>query len=464
MNELIHQFNRFSGDKKSLIKKALDSSVGVGEALIPEHLEQVITNTITRLSPEIQMMIAKFDRQKFHEFDRITSIPSAGGAMGENATTPTKRSTYERDSVQLKIVRRKGAVTNFLQDTAGDFIDSAAAEMENHLLSHVFDMIYYSVHGNAAANKYEYSGLDKFIVTNRTNEIAGGVVLNSLTTLDRMIDLNTRKQGAQHKKAFLMSPEMLSRVSQLLTNVRLNQGLTSGGLTQVEVGGGWRLNAYRDVPIIETSSLTPLAQMTAIGGATGTGGTIVDDTYYFMVAPVTWDGEQLASAELAVVVNTGGSNDGTITLSWTPYDGALSYKIYCGLTTGAANLLLVRQISAFTYDVNGTITGDTGSLLLTTDPIVAGSEINTKAALQDKPLVATGGISPESIILWDLDPFQGIGKLPYTNTAGSKFNGLVTIKPLAETDDFIPFLIKSYLALCDAFEATCVMHRGLRIA
>ncbi len=63
---LVRQFNMFARENKSLIQKALTSATNVGEALIPEHLEEVITNTIVRLSPEIAMVTPRFDPQKFH--------------------------------------------------------------------------------------------------------------------------------------------------------------------------------------------------------------------------------------------------------------------------------------------------------------------------------------------------------------------------------------------------------------
>lgn len=63
---LVRQFNKYAMENKSLIQKALTSATNVGEALIPEHLEEVITNTIVRLSPEIAMVTPRFDAQKFH--------------------------------------------------------------------------------------------------------------------------------------------------------------------------------------------------------------------------------------------------------------------------------------------------------------------------------------------------------------------------------------------------------------
>jgi hypothetical protein len=456
MLNLIQQFNKFAGENKSLIQKALTSAVNVGEALVPQHLEEVITNTVVRLSPEMALLDPEFDNQKLHEFNRVLTLPAAGSAMGEAAVTPTRNSTYERASVTMKVIRRKGSVTNFLQDSSKKYIDAAAAEMENHLLAHAFDIATYCIYGNATANAYEHDGIDKLVVTNRINEAVGGSAVVSLSTLDNIIDRNLEKQGANHKKAFIMSPRMVSRISQLLTNVRMNQGLG-----QVDIKGGWRLAAYRDIPIIASSAVRPTGTMTTVSTATATsGGTLPDSTtYYFRVAPVTYDGEQLASAEATQATGSGGAgNAHTITLSFTAYTGAIWYKVYMGTASGS--LTLKRIVTAFSYDGSGTLGAAITSIVITA--ATAGTEV--PSGLQsDVPLVASGGVSPELVILWDLDKYQGLGKYAYTNTGGSRFQGLVTIEPLAKTDDDLPFLIKTYGALVPSYEATSVIHRGLRI-
>jgi hypothetical protein len=89
----------------------------------------------------------------------------------------------------------------------------------------VHDLCNYVMYGNASADAYEFSGFDTFITTNRINKAVGGAAFSSLSTLDDLIDRNIELQGMDHKKAFIMSPRMLSRASQLLTNVRLNQVL-----------------------------------------------------------------------------------------------------------------------------------------------------------------------------------------------------------------------------------------------
>lgn len=457
----IYRFNQLYAHpaNKGLIQKAmLTSASGVAEGTIPEHLEDVITNTAVRLVPELAVPVLKFDPQKYHEFNRLTSIPSAGSAMGESSTTPTRRSTTVRSSVQLKIMKRKGAVTGFLKDTSANYLDQPASEMENHIQSFGNDLRTYMLYGNSGADSYTFDGLDKLISTNRTNQTAGGVVPTDLSLLNTMLDANTRRQGNNHRRVFLMSPELLSKFSTLWTVVRDNRE-AKRGTTDIQVDGGYRLETYRGVPILETTATRPLTTMGTVATASaGAGGAITDDEYFFRVSAVTWDGEQLASAEVSETT----SSADTLTLSFTAVENALFYKVYCGLATGV--LALVKIVSAFTYDGDGTITGDTTSIVFSSDPNTADATSVPTHMQSDLPLWATGGVPPEYLVLWDLDEYQGMGKVAYTNSAGSRFRGLITPMELAQTDDNYPFLMKSYSALIDSFEATSYLVRGVRTA
>lgn len=441
--------------QNTLIQKSLTSDSGVGEALVPEKLEEVITNTAVRLVPELQLPSLQFDNQKTHEFNRLISIPGAGSAMGEGATTPTRNSQTQRDSVRLKIFRRKGAVTGFLIEASAKYIDSVAYETETHVQSFGNDLRTYLIWGNADADAYTIDGLDKFIATNRTTLTTGKVQTN-LKVLDDLIDKSNRKQGSAHKRVFMMSPELNSQLTRLYTNVRDNREAQRAGTRIEEISGGYRFETYRGIPIIETTGTRPTAQMTAVGiAAAGSGGAITDDDYFFVVAPVTWDGEQAGSAEVTVAT----TNADTITLSWTAYPDALYYKIYAGLATGQANLALTRVISAFTYDGNGTITGDATSIVFSADPAVDAS-VPTHMAT-DQYLAWNTGKPEEILVLWDLDEYQGLGKVAYTNGDGSRFRNLISFEPLAKTDDFEPFMLKTYMALVDSFEATSGMIRNI---
>jgi hypothetical protein len=458
----IYKFNELYGapESKLLLRKALSSAVDVGDGLIKDHYEQVITNTMVRLVPELSLPELKFDPTKFHKFTRMTALPAAGSAMGESSITPTKNSTSKRATTELKIMKRKGSVTGFLTAASKDFIDAPAAEFEAHVQSFGNDMRTYMMYGNAGADPYSWSGLDYFIQSNRKNLASGSAVPADLSLLDEIIDANTRLQGNQHRRTLEMSPELLSAFSRYWTNVRDVRSLP--GTKDIEVPGGYRLESYRHVPIVETSATRPLAQMGTVTLSTATtGGTIPAATYYFRVAAITWDGEQGSSAASNSQVTTGSTS--TVTLTFAAVANALYYKIYCSSTSGQEKL--VKVVSAFTYDGNGSVTGVITSVVLTTNPTVA-DVVSVPVKLQnDIPLeFATGtyNMPTEYLILWDLDPFQGLGKLVYTNDSGSELGGMVTAEELAKIDDFYDFLLKSYPALIDAFEATSYVVRGIR--
>ena len=476
------RFNTYAAQNNGLVMKALTTAASVGGALIPENLEQIITDTVIRLSPELGLLTPlNTEGAKTHEFNRLNTKPAAGGAMGESATTPVTQSGSSRATVDLKIIRRKGQVTDFLKDTSRKYIDAAAWEMQNHIEAQVHDLIYYTLYGNKVSKSYvnavaestpanEYDGLDKLIVTNRDNQVRGGVVPTTLETIDSMVDAANRKGGAPHRRAFGMSPEMLSLFSRLETSVRKTRDLQGTNFGIIEVPGGWRLATYRDIPIIETTStspvetLTPTVTLTAIDDA---GGTMSDGTFYVQVAPITYAGEQLACAEGTVTLSGGGAAQRIRVVLSAYHAGAIAYKIY--MSTVTATEKLVKIVSAFTYDTNiaptATATDFNGSAA---SPIFIQDELADASVptglLLDVPLVATGGVAPEIIYLWDLDPIQGLGKLPYTNQNGSAFGGLVTTEPLAKTDAWLQFLLTSELALADSFEATSVWSRGWRKA
>ena len=63
--EAIKQFNIFAQKNQGLIKKALTSASGVGEALIPEELERTITDTVQRMSPELALVESKQSASKY---------------------------------------------------------------------------------------------------------------------------------------------------------------------------------------------------------------------------------------------------------------------------------------------------------------------------------------------------------------------------------------------------------------
>ena len=451
----------------SNINKALTSASGVGEALIPEKLEEAITQTILRLAPEVAMVLAKFLRTKKISFNRVTSIPAAGAAMGEISTTPTTSSATDRVEVEMKKFKRKGQVSDFLQETAADYIDSLAFETENQIQAFAYDLQICLVYGNPIADEYTYGGLDYFIATHRENLATASQVQTSLLVLDRMITKNTRLQGASHRKAFLISPELLSQLSSLWTVVRDTRGAKREGTAGVLVDGGYVLETYRHVPFIETTSTRPTYQegtstehMGAIAlGSTGTGSVLGAGTYHIRVAPINRDGEQIASTAGSNIVIT---NQDQIQITFTAVPNTYYYKVYLS-STGSGDEVLVSVRSAFTYDANGTQTGVVSQINLDQVTPDTSAPVHMQS---DIPLDrdGTSGEPMEILILWDLDEVQGLGRYRYTNSGGSQLENLIGVELLSRVDDRTDFLMKHYGALANSLEKTSYMVRGIRTA
>ena len=475
MADIFQTFNSFVKSDPTSIQKALTTASGVGQGFSPQSLEKNVTDTVIKLQPEIALLTGVPIASRTHDFNRKTALPAPGGAMGESATTPDTNSKNALDTVTLKITRRKGKISYFLKDVSREYMNVQAYEMQNQLQAHALDLRNYILYGSAGANAYEFDGIEKFITTNRTNQVRGGIVPSSLAVLDDLVDRNITKGGAGHKKVFGMSPQMLSLISRLETTVRKTEDIKGGAFGIVEVAGGWRLPTYRGIPIVETTATRPIEQMrptvTLAGESSGVG-SLSNGNYYVMVAPITYEGEQLASTEQLVTLSAGnGTQRIKITLSDIHRD-ALSnincygYKIYCSTTTGTETLKSIK--TAYTFGADGTPSATVFNGVAGQDFYIASMTAETTtvttAMSADVPLVATGSVNPESIYLWDLDPIQGLGKFPYASTGGSSFGGLVTVQELYQIDDYLHFLIKTYGALAPAYEATSCWARGYRVA
>ena len=135
--DITQQFNQWAPENKNMIRKALTSASGSAGALIAEHLEAVVTNAVPRISAELAVMTPKYDSQSSHSFDQLTALNGIGAAMGESSTTPTTQPTFARQTVTLKVMKKKGTTTDFLRAATQKKIDAAAANMETTLIYRV---------------------------------------------------------------------------------------------------------------------------------------------------------------------------------------------------------------------------------------------------------------------------------------------------------------------------------------
>ena len=274
------------------------------------------------------------------------------------------------------------------------------------------------MYGSAAATvntkRQANDGFDLLI--GGANKLAGNAVVN-FTMLDAMIDAVKNRLanviGSQY--AFVMTPEMLSALGRQFVQYerwmgktvvypRDDRGVMNAPVTdnKTYIDGGLEVMSYRGIPIVESSFLASLGQMgtvTAVDGG-GSGSSLVNSQYGYMVEAVTDYGVSLASAE-ATVTPTAGHN---VTVSWstptiTDIDGntrpILFYRIHRTVAAGASQSETLYAVSsAFnTSDAAVTSFTDTG---LIQNPLATNTLFATTIASSGANAVPDGVTTPRT--------------------------------------------------------------------
>jgi hypothetical protein len=421
------------------LRRALTTTTGGVENVIPEDLEPTLIEMLLKVSPLLALLPKKRADGKTHEVALRTAIPSAW-VEGELATPNYTSSTYDRKSVQLKITRAAGGVSNFAQASAASFIDLLTQEINGSLEGIASTLEFLNMWGNTG-DAYQYDGLDKLISEDGNVIDHDGVV--TLALLDDMLDTIEQYRGvSRDRKIWVMSAQMLSKISGLNTRIGMD-------LDTLEFEDGFRMKAYRQIPIVTAPYVRPLSATTSptVSAAAGAGtGTLATGTWRYKIASVTVDGEQVAGTADDVAVT--GPDD--VDLTWTADTNAKLYKIYRTAVNGAdadANYSLLATISAKTYDSNGNVTAnvasytDTGALTLNTSvhPLAAGDE---------------------TIWLIDIDEGRGASMLYLPNAQGNAAGqNWVRYLPLGRTRSSQDYLIETFTALQLPQPETCVVAR-----
>jgi len=93
--------------------------------------------------------------------------------------------------------------------------------------------------------------------------------------------------------------------------------------------------------------------VTATLGASGT----LNGTYYYKVTALDGVGETIGSSEVSGTVD-GGTNNGTITISWDAVTGAAKYRVYRGISSGGQDRYFEVTETSFVDDGSHEITGE----------------------------------------------------------------------------------------------------------
>lgn len=316
------------------IEKALDSTTSSGQALIPQIVNPYIIELAKQHAP-IRSMIPRppwksgtYDRNKRTAYNRARFI-------ADSTSAPEGQSTYVRFQEPLKILQAKGGVSGFMQAAGQELIDANRAEIDGSTISATYEEEWGLLYANKYADSNQWSGLEQW------SQTGSGVIKNadgaavSSSLVDYLIDTIQTNTGS------ILTPSNSFMVMSFAMQSKLSATLQSAGQRwndTVLVPGGFRLQSYRNIPILPTSFVRQNqawagSTVTATGSASG--GSVADGTYKYYVCAVLLTGETLPCAEASGTVS-GGSGNGKVTLVWTAIPDARLYKIYRTAANGAS--------------------------------------------------------------------------------------------------------------------------------
>lgn len=269
-------------------------------------------------------------------FNEVTNYPQAQFTIEDPPTSGTGAvvagaSVYSQISYPIKHWQVQMDLSKFSIQTARVNGDLAQLELDGASKSSVYlrEMAY--MYGSAGATvntkRQANDGLDLLI--NTSNKITGGAVIN-FAMLDAAIDAvsNQLAEEIGVNYEIVLSPEMWSSLgrdfvnqqrfmSETMIYPRDDRGRLGAPVTdnKTYVNGGLNVMCYRDIPLVKSSFLASKGQMTTVtaSDAGGSGSSLVNSQYGYIVEVVTDYGVSLGSAE-ATVTPTAGHN---VSLTWT---------------------------------------------------------------------------------------------------------------------------------------------------
>lgn len=429
---------------KTELRKALTASTASGTALIPEDLEPMIRANLLSLSPLARMVPLVRADGNIHRVVRRTAHNASAWFEGEMTAAAYSESTYARRAAEIKILRTHGQASDFMVSSARSFTDVLADEIESATegLADLFefatiwgttdDLVTRAFTGDA----YQYNGVYPYILEDgaSTNVVDSDAVI-TLSNLDSLLDVTVNKYRnvGDMQYLFMMSPQMLSKVSGLQTLIRRES-------PSVQFEGGFVMETYRGIPILPSGFVKPsgtASPATQTSTPTGTGGlcALGTGTYRYKISAITLYGEQIASATSTAAV-TNGTHD-YVALSWTANSDAKLYALYrtlAGEGDDDDNYDLFDIIAAKTYGATGAVTGNVNSY----------QDDGSKAGLTSVHPMASG---EEVIFLVGLGERQGVARPVLMPSVGEPIDALVNYVPLVETTDSVQFRLKSYHTL-----------------
>lgn len=223
------------------IKKALDTATGV--AIIPERLQSELTELADEKSPLRQIFQRIPWSTNAYEWNARTALGSAG-FYGQGDGYSESNSTIERRSVNIKMLKSEGAVSNLLQMASQDYINALQNEVVGAAksLTHAIENAY--INGDTGVSANQFDGLSVQI----TSEVdAEGAVLG-FDILDEAIAA-VRDAGGNPDLIVVSNREKAALDTLMRKTMNINWA-------KVDTQYGVRLQTYQDIPVLGSAFVT----------------------------------------------------------------------------------------------------------------------------------------------------------------------------------------------------------------
>lgn len=432
----------------SELRKAL-TVAGGGSNLVHEDIEASVRADLQVKSPLVAFLPVVPATGTTHTVVKRTARGGGAWAEGEMTAPSYSNTTPARRNVTVKILRTAGAVSGFQQAASRTFTDSLAGEIEGASDDFRELLEFMAMYGTADENvgftgdAYQFNGIYPWILkdapTTTLFDKRGAKI--ALSDLDDAMDVTVNKyQNLKGGKWFwMMSSNMNSTVSGL-------QALIQRQVTRIQFEGGFEMESYRGIPIIQSGFVAPnslTASVAGLGATAAGSGSVAAGTYRYRIAAITLYGEQVAS-DAASVSQSGG--DKQTNLSWTANAEAKLYAIYRTTKDAAdslTNFQLLDIIAAKAYDSTGAVTANVATY---TDDFT----LTRKANAKPLGLYNSSSMAQESIFLVYLDQMNGASLAVLPPTIGDTYGGDPTKNLIRYSE--IPVATSSYAFRLESFQ------------
>lgn len=256
---------------QELIQKALGTATGSG-ALFDDVRDRAIAEELDKRHPLWANLNKPTGQGANFLFSRKTDRALGADWIAETGQVSTADASYATISEVFRLLDAVGSFTALGQAAGRGFIELQRQALNDTLDDWEFKVEDGILDGTGTGN--EPTGLNVFHDADTTNQILAGTngAVLTLDLMDRVIDLVTDNSG--RPGMFIMASRTRRELNALL---QVNQRF----LDKVKVNGGFRVQAYDEIPIFDSNAVD-IDEVVGTSGSTTSRLQVLDKEAFFI--------------------------------------------------------------------------------------------------------------------------------------------------------------------------------------